>query len=227
MLSARIFDLVSDVGSLVRKNDRPFGGLQVVLCGDFFQLPPVCLSSEGWTFKATAWQRLFQQGPKASNILIVLDQVFRQKNPMFLQMLHEIRRGVVSTNTRNVLSKKVAADYRREVKRKATLASLHQERGGGSDEVSQVEEAKAAIQATKLFGTNAEVGAVNRAELAKLPGTEYVFEAIDNGKQPYLSQLQNGTKFPETLTLKEGAQVTYLLPLTVLRSILQLTTANC
>ena len=41
MLSASRLDLVDTVCQIVRKNSHPFGGLQVVLSGDFFQLPPV------------------------------------------------------------------------------------------------------------------------------------------------------------------------------------------
>ncbi len=41
MLSNVVFDLLSEVGKRVRNDIRPFGGLQLVLCGDFFQLPPV------------------------------------------------------------------------------------------------------------------------------------------------------------------------------------------
>lgn len=41
MLSADMFDMISKVGSRVRADSRPFGGIQVLLCGDFFQLPPV------------------------------------------------------------------------------------------------------------------------------------------------------------------------------------------
>ena len=41
MLSDNLFDFLSVVGVRVRQNPRPFGGLQLILCGDFFQLPPV------------------------------------------------------------------------------------------------------------------------------------------------------------------------------------------
>jgi ATP-dependent DNA helicase PIF1 len=41
MLSAEMFDLLSTVGIRIRNDPRPFGGLQLVLCGDFFQLPPI------------------------------------------------------------------------------------------------------------------------------------------------------------------------------------------
>jgi ATP-dependent DNA helicase PIF1 len=40
MLSAELFDLLDFIGKSVRQSDRPFGGLQLILCGDFLQLPP-------------------------------------------------------------------------------------------------------------------------------------------------------------------------------------------
>ena len=44
MLHAWLFDMVDRICRIIRRDERPFGGLQVVLSGDFFQLPPVSVS---------------------------------------------------------------------------------------------------------------------------------------------------------------------------------------
>lgn len=40
MVDARLFEKLATIGSFLRKDDRPFGGIQLVLCGDFFQVRP-------------------------------------------------------------------------------------------------------------------------------------------------------------------------------------------
>ena len=56
MLDANLFELLDTLAQALRGNQRPFGGIQLILCGDFFQLPPVskngtarfCFESESW-----------------------------------------------------------------------------------------------------------------------------------------------------------------------------------
>ena len=54
MLHAWLFDMVDQVCRIIRRDQRPFGGLQVVLSGDFFQLPPVSVSGRNhdWSHQA-------------------------------------------------------------------------------------------------------------------------------------------------------------------------------
>ena len=69
-----------------------------------------------------------------------------------------------------------------------------------------------AVRPTKLFSTNKDVDTFNATELAKLAACDAVgdvqrYEAIDEGKEPFLNQLRQGTKAPATLELRVGAQV--------------------
>ncbi len=56
MLSAETLDDLNDLLMQARESLKPFGGLQVVVCGDFFQLPPVGSGSPTYAFSAKAWQ---------------------------------------------------------------------------------------------------------------------------------------------------------------------------
>ncbi len=60
MLSAELFDKLSFIGSRVRNDARPFGGLQLVLCGDFFQLPPIGVGKNAhFCFESSSWAEIF------------------------------------------------------------------------------------------------------------------------------------------------------------------------
>lgn len=63
MVDDVVFDKISKVGSALRGDPRPFGGIQLVVCGDFFQLPPVGICKAGkkgktFCFASTAWKDL-------------------------------------------------------------------------------------------------------------------------------------------------------------------------
>lgn len=96
MLPADIFDMLSVIGSQIRADPRPFGGLQVVLCGDFFQLPPV--KSPKFCFESKYWPQLL-----GDDGVVVLDKVFRQKDSLFQRLLNDMRRGVLAEANKSIL----------------------------------------------------------------------------------------------------------------------------
>jgi ATP-dependent DNA helicase PIF1 len=75
MVDAVLFDKLETLARTLRKNEQPFGGIQLVITGDFFQLPPV---PEGgreakFTFEAESWSKCIGHTIKLTN-------VFRQKD---------------------------------------------------------------------------------------------------------------------------------------------------
>ena len=99
MLDARCFDLVELVCRTIRGKSSPFGGLQVILCGDFFQLPPVPTRGEPppeFAFNSDAWEKL--------NIRVCyLEKQHRQEDGRFLNLLNDIRNSKPTTTTREIL----------------------------------------------------------------------------------------------------------------------------
>ncbi|KAK8821276.1 hypothetical protein WA538_005903 [Blastocystis sp. DL] len=95
MLDGALFDTLEYIARVIRNNDHPFGGIQVVLCGDFFQLPPVGLDEDGvkYCFEARWWRSVVEVGPRESSPkkAIVLKRVFRQKDESLQRLLHEVR----------------------------------------------------------------------------------------------------------------------------------------
>lgn len=100
MLHKRQFDLVNEVLQFFRENDKPFGGIQVVLCGDFFQLPPIGVSGETnrdkFCFMSQSWLN-------ANLSICYLTDQYRQTDSALNDILNEIRQGRVSGKSVSLL----------------------------------------------------------------------------------------------------------------------------
>lgn len=94
MVDGELFDKLENIARIIRGNGRPFGGIQLVVTGDFFQLPPVPERNQvaKFAFDATTWKTCIE-------LTILLTHVFRQKDPTFANMLNEMRLGKLSTST--------------------------------------------------------------------------------------------------------------------------------
>ena len=89
MLDGDFFDKLDQLGRvLLRDASRPFGGIQLVLSGDFFQLPPVGLHQHRlkFLFESQVW-------PTAARHTVHLQTVFRQADQTFVGLLNEMRRA--------------------------------------------------------------------------------------------------------------------------------------
>lgn len=93
MISADLFDKLDGLARAVRRINEPFGGIQLVLTGDFLQLPPVRPAGDAvFCFESDGWSRCV---PNA----VLLERVFRQRDSAFVRLLHEIRLGECSETT--------------------------------------------------------------------------------------------------------------------------------
>ncbi|GJE90946.1 ATP-dependent DNA helicase PIF1 [Phanerochaete sordida] len=92
MVDGDLFDKLAQIGSALRKDPRPFGGIQVIVTGDFFQLPPVAKGDPKFAFEADYWK-------KAVKKTFNLTKVFRQSDPEFVDMLNEMRFGRLTTDS--------------------------------------------------------------------------------------------------------------------------------
>lgn len=102
MMSKKMIELLDLTGKKCRKNSLPFGGLQVVFSGDFFQLPPVGdinEDTEKFCFESQVFDKLF---PKEN--IINFDKIFRQKDLLYSKILNQIRKGMISNNSIKILT---------------------------------------------------------------------------------------------------------------------------
>jgi len=141
----------------------PFGGVQLIFTGDFFQLPPVSRGRQGgdhdYAFLHPVWQELFGPG---RGCCYELSKVFRQAEEPLVALLNDVRYGKASAGSLRLL---------RELGRE-----LQPPEG---------------IEPTLLFATNERVDRMNQKKLESLAGKEeHVFEATDTGVEPFLGQLR-------------------------------------
>jgi hypothetical protein len=114
MLPGRALDYLDFHCRRIRGNDEPFGGIQVVVVGDYLQLPPVAKDRRyDWSFRSRAWR-------EAGFLPLRLTRIHRQADPDFIDALNAFREGRVGARTAAVLSARVRMFVPRDVPRLVT-----------------------------------------------------------------------------------------------------------
>jgi ATP-dependent DNA helicase PIF1 len=113
MMSLKIFEILDDLGRILRNRNVPFGGIQIIFTGDFFQLPPVPTIGESDTerfcFESQKWFQVFK-----SENHIELTTIFRQKDEEYIEILSEIRKGDLSEKNIDALNAYVNRNFEPE-----------------------------------------------------------------------------------------------------------------
>ncbi len=106
MLDGARLDLINDICKVFKDADRPFGGIQVILSGDLFQLPPVTKNSQTIDFVHTskAWRELRLQ------VCYLHEQYRQHHDDQLLTILREIRSGEITELTEQLLSEAIEND---------------------------------------------------------------------------------------------------------------------
>ncbi|CBY19601.1 unnamed protein product [Oikopleura dioica] len=181
MITADFFDLLEGVARGVRGNEKPFGGIQLIVAGDFLQLPPV---SKGFGDDAERAKFCFQADSwnESINKVFELKEVFRQANDVeFCKMLNVIRTGC--------MPKWVVERIKGTKANHSDLPDL--------------------IVPTKLMTHNNQVDSLNKSELEKLQTDEKVYFAEDSAADSKILAVLN-KMLPnaiQELRLKVGSQV--------------------
>jgi len=149
MMSKKIFEILNEMGKIIRRSPLPFGGIQIIFTGDFFQLPPVGTEGEpdtdAFCFESPVWTQTFK-----SENHIELTTIFRQTDPLYIHILSQIRRGELDEQSIEILKKYVNRDY--------DSAKYN------------------GLTPTKLFPIRSKVDYVNSSMFMKIDETEYEFE---------------------------------------------------
>ncbi len=113
MLHSSQLDMVEKVCRRFKRNDKPFGGLQVILSGDFFQLPPISTevnsNESGMIFNSTAWQIL-------NPAICYIEEQHRQEDDTLTEILNMIRENRIEEKHFNLLKDRVGVKLKNGVK---------------------------------------------------------------------------------------------------------------
>lgn len=99
MMSPELLEKLDYIGKKIRKSTKPFGGIQLIFCGDFAQLPPV---KSDYCFKNAIWDLLIK-----TNIYLL--ENMRQTDDTFRTILNEARMGEMSPQSIAILQTRVGA----------------------------------------------------------------------------------------------------------------------
>ena len=94
MISEEFFEKLDLLGQKIRRNQLPFGGIQLILSGDFLQLPPV--KSNGFCFESFSWDLSIDK-------TIYFDKIIRQKDKNLQKILNKVRVGVIDDEVKKIL----------------------------------------------------------------------------------------------------------------------------
>jgi ATP-dependent DNA helicase PIF1 len=200
MLAGYQLDLADQLFRAFKQVDAPFGGVQVVLCGDFFQLPPIkrfnpdvktkkplpqtsFVFSEPedggggqdsvFAYSSAAWKNLDLK-------ICYLDEQHRQSDRDYLGALNAIRANAADEKTRKYLRTRIGAKI------------------------------EMPIEPTKLYTHNVDVEVENNLELAKIESKEFSYKMELIGPAALSERLQKSCLAPGVLRLKIGARVMFV-----------------
>ena len=189
MMSVKLLEILDELGKKIRKqNTLPFGGIQIVLSGDFYQLPPVGDKDEPDTYKfcfeSSKWNIIVDE-------IVCLKTMFRQTDPIYAKILNQIRVGKLYKSSFNILQNCIGKNCDELVRPTILLP-----RRRDVDNINERELAKLDTE-TKVFNLDIE-GA---------PKTSVKQTAKDVQKLMEIRFLRSGMMVDEKLVLKVGAQV--------------------
>ena len=95
MIGSNLFDKLDYIGRTIRKINLPFGGIRLILSGDFLQLSPI---NDGWIFNSKVWPTLDLQ-------VILFDKMMRFNDEQYFSMLLRARKGTITDDDVNMLRK--------------------------------------------------------------------------------------------------------------------------
>lgn len=189
--------MLNDIGKAVRGNPKPFGGIQLIFSGDFYQLPPVGdylePDTQRFCFESDDWNSVFHR-----DCQIELKKIFRQTDEIYSTILNQIREGKIRKRSNELLLEYVGREL----------------------------DPNLIVEPTKLYPTKNKVEQINITKMSALHGDEKEYKIkylkdlemtkgekevrsqfSDNDIQLELDFLSGNLMCEKDMKIKIGAQV--------------------
>ena len=192
MLKGYAFTYIDQVLRIIREEDKPFGGIQVLLFGDFFQLPPVEQngSEKDFCFETSTWKDL-------DLATVKLKKIYRQTDSSFIKALNDIREGCVNKEDIDLLKS-------REINYDTTNSSiLHI--FPRNDEANNYNLEKFNSLNSETFSYKANIGVYR--------GKNFIQNELSEKELKILDIFQKNCKVSNIINLKKGCRVMLLINL--------------
>ncbi len=172
-------DLIEWICRQMKRNEAPFGGMQIILCGDFFQLPPVTRNNGNNYGNESEFAYKAESFLYSKFTVCYLSEQHRQKDNTYLSILNQIRENKVTQKTIDLLKTRLGKDPE------------------GKSEY------------TRLYTHNIDVDVVNKRHLDLIDADEKTYTMIGKGSHGLVETLKKSCLSPEKLVLKKGARVMF------------------
>jgi ATP-dependent DNA helicase PIF1 len=187
MMTPELFEKLDQVGRRVRGSARPFGGLQLVLVGDFFQLPPVTQGPPRLLFQSGIWADALEE-------IIELREIVRQADPAFQDLLNAARRGRLTDEHVAVLKSRMDLPWRDQEIRPTLLFSRRAE-------VAMINQSNLDALEGEKYSFNVKTVIDEDMPAAKR------LDLTDEAVQRTITSYDADAPYDTELTLRVGAQV--------------------
>lgn len=197
MLSPDTLSSVDAVCREIKRSGEPFGGMQVVFVGDFFQLPPIVKNEE---VRKTNEEDLYNQDIFGDSEDVGVSGRFAYSSPAWVRA-----RPLVCY---------LSEQHRQDDSTFLSILSAIRRNEFGEDHMEHIEKRKFSKEETnthfpKLFSRNVNVDTVNAEKLKGIKQTEQTYTMSSTGNSNLVAVLVKGCLSPETLNLKIGAEVMF------------------
>lgn len=190
MMTPELFEKLEEIARKIRRDERPFGGLQLIMVGDFFQLPPVAKGEDTkFVFESPLWASM-------GLTTHALTEIVRQKNPEFQAILNEARTGQLTKASLKVLRKRMDLDYKSlEIQPSMLFTRRGEVDSINATHLKKLETEKKTYKATTTFNPITQTRGFTKTS----PEVEAAVQALDKV-----------AAYSVELTLAVGAQVMLL-----------------
>jgi ATP-dependent DNA helicase PIF1 len=205
MMSPELLEKLDAVARRVRRRaEIPFGGIQLVLAGDFCQLPPVVKGSDAtrFCFELPLWRDLIRE-------TIYLHEIQRQSDPVFQQILTEARMGALSTESVGLLEKRMGLPWQENEIRPTLLFARNAEVDSVNRRNMEVLEGERRIYDVQTVVMEKSTG--RRPAAVAPPSSTLPVTADDPDVAAALERLDSDAPYDPSLQLAVGAQVMLLI----------------